>query len=981
MRLLTIILLILAAPIYSQTGPGGVGNTDGASSLKIWLRGDDLDADADFTDNPSNGALVSTWSDYSGNSNNFTQSGSNRPTYSIGTFNAVNFNASAATVQFMNATSGGSYNNFSAFFVTTPIDVNVSHTLFDGTSTSLRVEQWNNTNLVGFTRYGVADYSSTLSTPFGTRSILSFHKSAGSSTMNFRRNNAGNNVNIGSSSAGIPYNTLGRNSVGADKATGDFFEVILFHSRVNNAQRIIIQNYLSAKYGNISIQQNFYNQDNAGSGNFDFKVAGIGRTNASNIHSDSQGTGIIRINNPSALTNNNFLFWGEDVKDANYTFSITDASNNYVDRIDTKWRVSKRNNLGTVTVSVNASDLNFNSPDGCNQLQLVIDNNSNFSSPIITHTFTLSGTGASAVYTATGVNFSNNNYFTLQYVDTIVLDDTTAYNGSGISNVSDTSDGCYKLLIKSTADGTPSLSENANVREVEVESGGKLVLDDGFRLQVTNGIQLDGEIRLIGDSQLLQTHTGTSQVTGSGNLYKDKQGILTDVFQSGYWSSPVTTIGSEYTIAGALKDGTVVTSATSTPSNITFVDDHNGATTSPITLSRRWLASFVNSDEFAVHQNENQTYNPGEGFNTKSTGNTSGQNYTFIGLPNDGDYSSAITYGYFSLLGNPYPSVLDGNQFLSDNSAVLNTLYFWDGENDNSGSHIRSAYQGGYATYVSGIGTPFGAGATPNQYVSVGQGFLVYASTTGTIVFNNAQRNFSTASSFYGKSSVTTPFPILRIGLDIELDNNEIYHRQLGVGFRGLTNNLDEGDAYMLDFQPSDFALVVNDTPGLFVITGIEDYSESIEIPLRVYLNQQRNLTFKIDAIENFTPTNIFLKDADTNQFYDLATDVDLTLPAGDYVDRFFVTFNNGVLSTGEETIDDNNILISDNDDVLNVRTADNTIINTIAVYSILGQILITEKVNASTIDLSIKFKKGQILIVKVELENGSVISKKFIKR
>ena len=80
---------------------------------------------------------------------------------------------------------------------------------------------------------------------------------------------------------------------------GDFSEVILFNTYINETERIIVSNYLSAKY-NISLSaNNFYNEDD--NGDFDHNVAGIGQASDGSNHTDSQGTGIIRINTPSVL--------------------------------------------------------------------------------------------------------------------------------------------------------------------------------------------------------------------------------------------------------------------------------------------------------------------------------------------------------------------------------------------------------------------------------------------------------------------------------------------------------------------------------------------------------------------------------------------------------------------------------------------------------------------------------------------------------
>ncbi|RMG39225.1 MAG: hypothetical protein D6732_04395, partial [Methanobacteriota archaeon] len=59
-------LLLASLVVLAQKGPGGVGNTDGTTTLKLWLK-----ADAGVTLSGSN---VSDWADQSGNANDATQS-------------------------------------------------------------------------------------------------------------------------------------------------------------------------------------------------------------------------------------------------------------------------------------------------------------------------------------------------------------------------------------------------------------------------------------------------------------------------------------------------------------------------------------------------------------------------------------------------------------------------------------------------------------------------------------------------------------------------------------------------------------------------------------------------------------------------------------------------------------------------------------------------------------------------------------------
>ena len=360
MRLLHITAMFLVVSTYAQTGPGGVGNTNGTSNLRIWLKADDIDADGNLNDNPANNARVTTWSDFSGNNNHFNQGTNNRrPVYNTtGTFNAVNFLSTGSNINFMNGTLTGNYRNTSIFFVVNPRNSGNSSSLFDNGSVSLRVEQWSNTNDIGITRYGIADHRSSLTSPYNNNSIISFHKSNNSSSVNIRLNNQSQNLGVGNQNTGLPVDRIGKLSSVHDKASGNFYEVIFFDGRINTTQQTIIENYLSAKYGSIAIQQNIYNEDNAGAGNYDFDVAGIGRISGSDRHEDSQGTGIVRINNPTNLNNNEFLLWGHD--NATLAFnSATDLPANIDRKLARTWRVSEVHRTNLNAVDVGAVDMQF----------------------------------------------------------------------------------------------------------------------------------------------------------------------------------------------------------------------------------------------------------------------------------------------------------------------------------------------------------------------------------------------------------------------------------------------------------------------------------------------------------------------------------------------------------------------------------------------------------------------------------------------
>ncbi|MFA7272784.1 MAG: T9SS type A sorting domain-containing protein [Crocinitomicaceae bacterium] len=377
--LMALAALILSFHFLGQTGPGGVGNNSGTSNLKIWLRADDINADNDFTNNPAVNSSVSQWRDYSGTNYHFSNTGVNRPTYRLaGGIPSVYFNASLANAQYLDNSVTGSYSNASAFFACNGVNSGNSNTLLDNTTNSLRFEQYSNTGVIGFTRYGVADYNSSLTSPFGTNSIISFHKTNSNNSIDILSNTSTDNVGIGSSSAGIPIDGLGRNSSGVDEISGDFYEVIVYNSRINTAQLIIVNNYLSSKY-TIAVPDNIYVQDLPANGNYRYDVAGIGQIDNSNRHDDSQGTGMVRILNPAGLGDNEFLIWGHNNALAEAS-NTTDVPATVMARFQRVWRVNEVRTSGSAT-NVGNIDMQFDLSNlgsiTASDVRLLIDINNN----------------------------------------------------------------------------------------------------------------------------------------------------------------------------------------------------------------------------------------------------------------------------------------------------------------------------------------------------------------------------------------------------------------------------------------------------------------------------------------------------------------------------------------------------------------------------------------------------------------------------
>src|SRR5690606_9305009 len=218
---------------------------------------------------------------------------------------------------------------------------------------------------------------------------------------------------------------------------------------------------------------------------------------------------------------------------------------------------------------------------------------------------------------------------------------------------------------------------------------------------------------------------------------------------------------------------------------------------SPNTLTNRFYTydpSGVDtaSSWIAVTDPSVTNFNSGVGYLIRVANNWSSSVYSsylgqYTGILNNGDYSSAVGIGY-NLVGNPYPSPIDADTFLTDNAGIgAATMYFWTHTiAANSGSYA----QNNYASYTTAGGVAAAAGgAQPDGTIQVGQGFFINATSAGNAQFNNAQRVGSSSGQFFISSS-TVERPRLWLNLT---DNSDSYNQMMVACMRDATNGVDPG--------------------------------------------------------------------------------------------------------------------------------------------------------------------------------------------
>lgn len=366
---LLILFAVFSTNLLAQVnGPAGVFNTTGSSNLRAWFEARDVDGDNIFTDNPANGTAVSSWTDKSGYNNHLIQAtASHQPTYNTGgTYPALNFIFSETVNQtdYMNFTSATHFATGTAYFVLIPTDPGgnfVANILLDDANRSLRLEQYDDTDEVGYTVIGDDDYVSGITTNYGAYSIVSFRKSTTSENFLIRQNASSVSVDVNSTTDGIPVTRVGLNSI-IEGANYNLVEMLVYNTSLNGAQILIVDNYLSSKYGNIAIQTDLYNMDTPALGDHDHDVAGIGRQSAGNTHTDAQSS-ISRMTGASSLGTGDYVVWGHN--NGALSSQSTDVPTGVQVRLSRVWGATETANIGTVDMyfdltglgSVTASDL------------------------------------------------------------------------------------------------------------------------------------------------------------------------------------------------------------------------------------------------------------------------------------------------------------------------------------------------------------------------------------------------------------------------------------------------------------------------------------------------------------------------------------------------------------------------------------------------------------------------------------------------
>jgi hypothetical protein len=513
------------------------------------------------------------------------------------------------------------------------------------------------------------------------------------------------------------------------------------------------------------------------------------------------------------------------------------------------------------------------------------------------------------------------------------------------------------------------LSKDVDACSCTISNDAFVMIQNGKTLNLVKGLHVvSGSLTFADGANLLQASSDNNLNTGE-ILYKRKSQPIRKADYV-YWSSPV--------------------------KGQRLVD------VSPLTESDKYFS--YNGTQWIKTPN-NSVMTVGKGYIIRGPENFSNAvrapfATVFAGIPNNGDITGeTVEANKFYLVGNPYPSALNADDFITGNSLLEGTLYFWTHNTpvDLGGAAYEYAADD-YASYnlTGGVRTALAApsGNNPTQpennnsvpmgQIAAGQSFFVETTASGVIVFNNTmRRGGNTNNQFFkpGKEAETTAIQKSRIWLN--MTNSGGAFKQLLVGYLGrATNGYDrryDGDSFngnkYLDFysisNESNLAIQGRALP--FINTDI--------VPLGYRTTIDGEFTIAIESIDgSLTTQAIYLEDKKTGIIHDLrAGNYTFTTVPGTFTDRFVLRYTNKSLGIDEIENPENNLLISVRDKTIKVTSAVE-MLSDVSVFDPLGKLIYNKKkVNATELQINNLQSGNQVLLVKVTLENGNITTRKII--
>ncbi|MFM9989361.1 T9SS sorting signal type C domain-containing protein [Flavobacterium sp.] len=546
-------------------------------------------------------------------------------------------------------------------------------------------------------------------------------------------------------------------------------------------------------------------------------------------------------------------------------------------------------------------------------------------------------------------NYNTNYFYAFSFLIMLLLSNmsqaqTTTWTGSWDNGDPDIT----KDVIFTANYTSPS---NISAKSVLVSGGAQVTIASNHTFTIENNITV-----AVGSNLIFETNASLLQINptaiNTGNINYKRDSSPMKFFEYTYWSTPV---------AGETLVGF-----------------------SPLTSPSRFH-SYDSTINNWVNESPTNTMQSGRGYAIRSPDDytTTPQTFNgeFIGVPNNGDIpTTVIAFNpgllNYNFIGNPYPSAISVISLL-DNSN-LGTMYFWTHNTAIAGNSFTT---NDYAIRTRTTGTAaISGGAAPGLFIAAGQGFFASAATTTTLTFKNIMRVANSNSQFYKNSQVVP----LNYYIHLNLTNTSGAFKQIAFGYEELaTNGYDFGtDALASTEGAITFYSLISPYTFGFGIQGRSypwDINDVIDLGFNATI--AGDYTIAIDHVNPFFDTqDIFIEDTALGTYHNLKTaPYNFNTAVGIFNSRLKIHYQNPLLSNNGFTIIANSVLVNTSNNEIEINSISEKI-KTIQVYDVLGRLIFDEKnVKENKFSIASIRKQNQALIIKIELENNQIVTKKVI--
>lgn len=570
-----------------------------------------------------------------------------------------------------------------------------------------------------------------------------------------------------------------------------------------------------------------------------------------------------------------------------------------------------------------------------NNLSSIFNLTSNYEN--YSYTFTVPANTTSLTYQILcGANLGTYLFDEFKMSGNTICATTTTWNGTSWSNGNPT------LTTNAVFNGNFTSTSNLSACKVTINSNFNVTINPSHTLTVANNIQIANNANLIIENNAAVVQNSTQSNIGNVQVKRNSTPMRRLDYTA--WSSPVT--GQQ-----------LLAFTPQTLTNRFYTYLYSGFTTPTAFINVNPNSNFLTANGYIIRIANNW-----------SSTIASSYNGSFIGELNNGNYSYFSGKG-FNLVGNPYPSPLNANTFLTENPHV-NTLYFW--------THQVAAVGGtypinNYASYTTLGGTAANAGGSvPNGFVQTGQGFFVRTINHTPIVFKNTQRTNATSSTQFFKNSQNNSKQLIwldfykgdeslnQILLGFTPEATDNYDNAIdGVIFNNQTNCLYSNIAY----QNEDYVIQGKSYP----LKKDDQFNLGYHILENGIYTISLNNSLNIDSKQP-----IYLFDKKLNIYFDLRKGAyTFESEAGKNNSRFEIVFQ-----TNQNDLY-NNTIIYQNNNVISLQNQ-NKKIKKIEVFDVIGKKLNTyENINLNTFQFN--HSSNQILLLKIILVDEQIENHKII--